>query len=486
MRLKLWAVVSILLVSGLPIAPLAADRPDAEKSVVKTTKAPLAPKNNPPLTQPKVEMVAPPPTVTTVKHAPPRPIMDVAPRPAPRPTTNFAPPPKRKPPRRRNLSYDMLVSEDGLTLHAIGEIKTGFTYKFKKAIEENPTVKTVILSSPGGVVIEGIAVAKLIEEHGLNTHVEVVCASACTFAFLKGKRKTISKSGGLGFHQAHKGFVRRPVDTSLAGRNASSWAMAYAYRDAGLDDDAVEQALSTGPKDMWFPDNDALVKSLKNAKAVGDGTMAFATKSWKSSSNFRNLLAADSIWRTMADTDRTKYLNATSKIWIDAILKDDRDKAVESVQGALIEILFADLAKYPDDIIETALQLQNDIWQLKDDTRNKKCASIGNRRVPSLNATIFDHKERQNALLKEIMAYKIDDEPLSDEEKNRSYALAIDFWGLMLSKSKTRYFGGPYAFCSKPKRYFEQLVKLPKEERIATYRALMTPEAEYKPLSNRY
>ena len=84
----------------------------------------------------------------------------------------------------------------------MGSFRSGISAALKTMLFKNPTVETVVLSSPGGSMIDGIAVEKIIRQHGVNTHVELMCASACSEAFQGGKHRTVAPTGRLGFHQA--------------------------------------------------------------------------------------------------------------------------------------------------------------------------------------------------------------------------------------------------------------------------------------------
>jgi hypothetical protein len=51
---------------------------------------------------------------------------------------------------------------------------------------------------------ESNQIAKLIAHHHLNTYVQHKCSSACTVAFLAGKRRCISATAKIGFHAGRR------------------------------------------------------------------------------------------------------------------------------------------------------------------------------------------------------------------------------------------------------------------------------------------
>lgn len=65
-----------------------------------------------------------------------------------------------------------------------------------------PEVQFLALSSPGGSVIEGLRIAKLVEERGITTLVTDghICFSACSYIFLAGNARYV-RGGQLGVHQ---------------------------------------------------------------------------------------------------------------------------------------------------------------------------------------------------------------------------------------------------------------------------------------------
>jgi hypothetical protein len=97
---------------------------------------------------------------------------------------------------------DVRVSADGRVLRVSGAYGTHSEEAVRRALEQNKTVREVLLEGPGGRVSVGFALFRLFRERKLATRVETGCASACTIAFLGGVQRTISPSGRLGFHRA--------------------------------------------------------------------------------------------------------------------------------------------------------------------------------------------------------------------------------------------------------------------------------------------
>ena len=84
-------------------------------------------------------------------------------------------------------------------------IERNDNFEFRKALR-NHDVDLIVLSSPGGSVWEGLSIAGIINDKGLNVYVpkssvkgDGNCASACSFMFFAGATRNVE--GKLGVHQ---------------------------------------------------------------------------------------------------------------------------------------------------------------------------------------------------------------------------------------------------------------------------------------------
>jgi hypothetical protein len=96
-----------------------------------------------------------------------------------------------------------------------GEFDFGTTQRVRAELLASPTVRLVEFESPGGVAIEGIALAELLEAKGVDTLVLKSCSSACVTAFAGGERRFLGPKGRLGLHSAGGGFRRGGRDADL-------------------------------------------------------------------------------------------------------------------------------------------------------------------------------------------------------------------------------------------------------------------------------
>jgi len=84
-------------------------------------------------------------------------------------------------------------------LRISGTIAKGSAEKFAQRLK--PGVRTVVVSSRGGIHDEALAIAEMIHERGLSVEVDGECFSACAqFIFPAGAQRGVLPSGFLAFH----------------------------------------------------------------------------------------------------------------------------------------------------------------------------------------------------------------------------------------------------------------------------------------------
>lgn len=128
-----------------------------------------------------------------------------------------------------------------------GQVGANDLLNLKKALRENPTVSTLILSdNPGGLVHIGLVIAEEVYERGLNTYIppEKYCASACSFVFFAGKNRIAD--GRLGVHQ-----ISAP---ELSGEQAQFGVsdIVATLPKYGVSADVLGIMFSTPAKDMYY------------------------------------------------------------------------------------------------------------------------------------------------------------------------------------------------------------------------------------------
>ena len=94
-----------------------------------------------------------------------------------------------------------LTLQSNEVLAFTGDITFGVTKEFVSMLAAHPEIKTVILESDGGIVVEARGMANTILAKGLSTHVNADCFSACTLVYIGGRERSLGSDAQLGFHQ---------------------------------------------------------------------------------------------------------------------------------------------------------------------------------------------------------------------------------------------------------------------------------------------
>jgi hypothetical protein len=84
------------------------------------------------------------------------------------------------------------------------EIELGDWTKFFRLVRRTPSISGIILNSPGGSVDDGLAIAKYVYGHKLDTVAAGPCDSICAIIFLSGENRFLTPQGALSFHSAYR------------------------------------------------------------------------------------------------------------------------------------------------------------------------------------------------------------------------------------------------------------------------------------------
>ena len=175
------------------------------------------------------------------------------------------------------LTLDMRVEEPG--------------YEFDGALDEydetevisylfdNPQIKTLRVTGPGGYLPTASAIAEYLIRHDINTEAVGECDSACAQIFLGGKTRTLAPGAKLGFHRPHlvkerekqfyeenhveKGWKDRfdyGIDTYDSAMLHMVKRIEYML-SRGADIDFILKKYTTSSYDIWHPSKEELLKA---------------------------------------------------------------------------------------------------------------------------------------------------------------------------------------------------------------------------------
>ena len=138
---------------------------------------------------------------------------------------------------------------DGKAVLIDGPMRWSVVTQLNTLLKVHPDIRLVRVSGPGGRVSTGLELFDLIRARGLETLVTGDCSSACTDAFLAGKRRWLGPAARLGFHQ---GGIAGNTDAAIDNEAARI------YRAAGLAPEFINRVL-TGGFGLWVPTQDELL-----------------------------------------------------------------------------------------------------------------------------------------------------------------------------------------------------------------------------------
>jgi hypothetical protein len=156
------------------------------------------------------------------------------------------------------------------TIFADGVIDEDAGVRLKKLIKDNhiPAKSTLALNSPGGSLIGGMKLGKVIREVGLATYVGVkgdnshsivkgVCYSACTLAFIGGEYRYISKESEYGVHRFY--FADKGDQHADVAQIVSAAVVQY-IRDMDVDPDLFSEMSMAGKSEIITLPQEELIR----------------------------------------------------------------------------------------------------------------------------------------------------------------------------------------------------------------------------------
>jgi len=150
---------------------------------------------------------------------------------------------------------DMRPSADGSEVVLRGNIAIGAADKFAAVLAAAPKARTLVLTSPGGRILEAERIAEAVRARGLDTRVDDACMSACTEILLAGRSRSAPARARIGFHQPDFPGLTR------AERWDATREMHDRYLAAGVKDAFVDRAMAAPPQAMWFPTAEEMMQA---------------------------------------------------------------------------------------------------------------------------------------------------------------------------------------------------------------------------------
>jgi hypothetical protein len=150
----------------------------------------------------------------------------------------------------------------GGQLALTGTIDPGSAGRFAAEIEaRGEYVQTIVLDSPGGSVVDALAIGSLIHEKGLATKVAAgsLCASSCPIIFASGATRIASNEAAIGVHQIYAAALSsdpqsalRVAGTAMSDAQSTTATIIGHLTEAGVDPALWLHALETPPDRLYY------------------------------------------------------------------------------------------------------------------------------------------------------------------------------------------------------------------------------------------
>ena len=152
-----------------------------------------------------------------------------------------------------------------------GEIEWKDVEELRAVLLDNSKITKLVLSSDGGNIYAAREMADIIIDFDLDTHVVGECASACTYLFLAGNKRTIRRGSKMGFHQSYWDAANieefyNDWKEKVGWENPyefASWLHEDTQRDVlidleyylerGVDGKFAIKTLQAASDEMWYP-----------------------------------------------------------------------------------------------------------------------------------------------------------------------------------------------------------------------------------------
>ncbi|MGY6645733.1 MAG: hypothetical protein ACXIVD_10980 [Salinarimonas sp.] len=166
--------------------------------------------------------------------------------------TEAVPPPMRIPPPPQ---FTLEISDDENAFRFSGTVDFGLTAALRELVAAHPTIKRMTLDSTGGYIAEARGVVTVLRAHGIATHVEEHCASACALIFAGGAQRSLASQARLGLH----GYaMRNDRNFGMIDPRAEMQRDLAIYRAQSVSEDFVAKLTDLPRSPMWYPDHDEL------------------------------------------------------------------------------------------------------------------------------------------------------------------------------------------------------------------------------------
>jgi hypothetical protein len=131
-----------------------------------------------------------------------------------------------------------------------GQLRFGSSVELEKVLNANRKYTLIEIESPGGYVVEGVRMSKLVADRKLDVVSLEYCESACTLILASGTERFLGPKVEVGFHRSGRRYG--PVSD---GWSATDHQMAKLLKGRGVDEKFIQKAFIPSIEGMWYPEH---------------------------------------------------------------------------------------------------------------------------------------------------------------------------------------------------------------------------------------
>ncbi len=156
------------------------------------------------------------------------------------------------------------AAPEGDVLHVSGVIGSQFEPDVRDALQKHPSIRRVVVASPGGLRAQALRVGSLINRRGLTVRVEGRCASACVLLWATAQSREMTADSRIGLHGSSLDPdlpIPEAMRRQLIERNDRETD--EVLRKAGFSQRVVAMGAATPPSTMtWFTPGELQVEGV--------------------------------------------------------------------------------------------------------------------------------------------------------------------------------------------------------------------------------
>ena len=133
-----------------------------------------------------------------------------------------------------------------------GRIDDAVAERLSSLLARSPHVRTVLIESPGGNLLQAYKAAEFLEQRGIEVQVWGKCASACSMLWAAVTKRSLAEGARIGLH-ASAALEEPPLLLRGAVRRYSERRKSEVLHRAGFPAETISRALATPHESvLWF------------------------------------------------------------------------------------------------------------------------------------------------------------------------------------------------------------------------------------------